>query len=199
MVKKDGLTYLTSLHNLRYMVEVEDSESLKECVLGLKDLVSKYDFLSKEGFNKREKEWRAKIDENWKEYKGPSKQYREASRHLRPLVEELVSHLSSVLQKYMGQEMKAEWAKYSKQLWDDREGRDVDHPAREEIYRIIADLIRFFFDWHELTPYGSGIEPPEWGEDLFRLDIPEAKRSKYVKAGKRMRDRFGERFKNMLS
>jgi hypothetical protein len=76
----------------------------------------------------------------------------------------------------------------------------VDESINEEaIYRIVGDLVRFFFDW---SAFSYQIMPPPWATDdyIWSWGPPYSERDENIsleKEGKKMRSIFAERIRKI--
>jgi len=188
MIAKDRLLVtLRTLHlALRQFYRdsglTEDHYVILSAVLKVEEAVKQHGELAEEISNLK-----GKLLKEWQSLGGPPKIYeRDASRLFRPVVKDLYEQIRSIAIRY-----KKQRKELPPILVD-------EHINDQAIFRIIGDLIRFFFDWGTLR----AIQPPEWGRvgEGWIWGLPYLMKDKtqtLEKEGKKKRDQFGERMRQI--
>lgn len=196
LAKKKALASLKPLLKLKEHLKQTESSQLVEHASELLELIGNTPNLPKENLLPQIEEQQQRITRDWKESEGPSKRFtKDAIYYVKPFVIELFDYFYLALKEWVPAEYDKRVDTDYKTRWED----SSEDPVADEIYRITGDLLRCFFPWEQFTSSEMGIELPEWGDFLFWYPFPPEKRSQYIKAGKSMRDRFGDRIKKIAS
>ncbi len=194
-----GIPYLHALKNLILKSSFSSFSRREEISVALGRLIAA---IQHDQYFKRKKyevdleEERKDLEFSWKKLEGPTRKYRkEASRYVQPLLRDLfdclTEKLASILKKdpsnYIDKEPPPIWLRTDHRFMI---GARVNE---QHIYRLIGDLIRFFYDWYKLSKFGSVIEPPDWRGDQTPSRIPEEISKELAKHGELFRRQFGKR------
>lgn len=197
---KTGIGYLGTI---RFLLPVPGMDNWKE----LRDSISQVirglessPYFKDDQFYATLKEKKRLLQKEWKRLEGPEKRYRrEASRYLQPLVSDVYRYIKSALQStldsvpgdYSDMEPKPRW------LRTDSRKIQGERISEGEIYRVVGDLLRFFYRWRDFKMVRGGIELPDWGGDTLWKSVPDETCDELVAIGKEWRKRFGKRMKNV--
>lgn len=140
------------------------------------------------------------LEGSWAELQGPGKRYRkDAARYLRPLVSDLYDDLKGNLQRIFGEDPSrfSDFPPLPSWLYQDTSCVEGDAISSRAIYRIIGDLVRFFFPWESPFFLRGALEPPRWRGDRPWTLSPEKLLERDASDGKRWREQFGKRMESI--
>ena len=189
--RKRGFAYLHSLSKLLPCADVEEGSKLGEYAARIAHVVNYNTFFTHSTFEKHLDELERKLESKWTEFQGPKKKYsKDASRLLKPIVRGLLQTLNTGLDEELQTGVDDE------RLWvqDEQETFEGARVNEHHLYRLVGDLVRFFYRWNNYKFVGS-IAPPAWRGDqawVGRIGVDEGQLSE---SGRQQRLNFGKRIR----
>ncbi len=192
-----GIAYLHALSKLLPKSGIENWQLVREAARKVIITLKRSRYFQGERYADGLKKKKKKLERMWRQYEGPDRRYRkEAARYLRPVVRDLFDYLEKHLQ-YVFENNPSHYLdndpKPPSWLRTDFRRKESATVRRGEIYRVIGDLLRFFYPWQQFKVFDSGIEPPEWRGDTTWSRVPDEARSELAKIGRKSRMEFGKR------
>ncbi len=189
-----GAAYLSALIELIPQSQINNWKDTRVALSKVIVAIQRSKFFQEERYDDILENQKNVMEEKWKRLEGPDRHYRkDAARYLRPSVRDLYDYLYKHLRRllrddptrFVDEDPPPAWAYGSSSI-----GATV---SNRELFRVVGDLLRFFYRWGDFKSFGYGIEPPEWRGDAGWSSIPEEISQELAEHGKSFRKQFGKR------